>query len=202
MKKFLIITVLIVSATFLSFRVFAQTDASTDPFQSDQAPVIQDVEGLRADFNQETQDPESKQVTFEMILKSGIDADRVKITWTLQGSSKFVNDTDATKDITIQSGKTYSIPITILPTGYGVTELRGQAEAFKADGSYLVLVRKNFASNASQEVLPLTAEYNQAKTLSIVKTVVIVAIIFVILAIGAFLGFKKFAKWLNRNDVR
>jgi hypothetical protein len=176
------------------------SQASTDLFNQDQAAEIKDVEGLRAEFKQYTQSPDSKEVKFEMILKSTIDSDRVKITWSLSGASLFAPGQLETRNIKVAAGQSYSIPITIIPAGYGITELFGKAEAFKPDSTYLVTVRKNFASNQSSEILPLTDDYNNSKTLSLVRTILIVIVILAGVLLGGFFGVKRFSKWLNKNE--
>lgn len=200
MKKFLITIALL----FLSALPFAKISAQdlTDPSDPGQAPVIEDVPGLRAEFRQYIQDPDSKQIKFEMILHSGIDSDRVRINWTLIGSSQFVDQTQAIRTISVQAGKSYSIPITVTPSGYGVSELRVKAEAFKAANSYLVSIRKNYGSNSSREILPITAQYNQVKIIALVKTLLTVILVLMIVVFMALVGFKRFVRWLNRDDRR
>jgi hypothetical protein len=78
--------------------------------------------------------------------------------------------------------------------------LFGKAEAFKPDSTYLVTVRKNFASNQSSEILPLTDDYNNSKTLSLVRTILIVIVILAGVLLGGFFGVKRFSKWLNKNE--
>jgi len=208
------ISILLPVFTLLAFTqvispVVAQSSSSvgsTDLSQSalsvqDQPPVIQDVEGLRASFIQHTQDPDTKTVRFEMILKSDIDSDRVEINWYLNGVSYFNDKSQQTKRISISKGKTYSIPIDITVEGYAVTEVRATAEAFKADNTYLVTIRKDFASNSDFEVMPITSDYTTAKNLSLLKKFAILIVVIAVLSVGIFFGVKAFTKWINKNDV-
>lgn len=199
MIKNFISIVLLLGLVFstLPSHAFAQVEIE-DPFTEDVDPVIEDVEGLRAEFNQTTQDPESKKVTFELVLISNIDSDRVKVTWTLKGRSVFEDESEKVRNISVSKGKTYNIPITIIPAGYGVSELQVIVEAFKAESNYLVSVRKNYASNDASEILPITSEYSQAKALYIIKTVGIILAVITGLLFLAFFGFKRFVKWLNK----
>lgn len=180
--------------------VVAQTESELQT--EDKPAVVEDVPGLRAEFVQGTQSPWSKEIKFEMKLKSGIDSDRVKITWTLTGPSNFPDTSLTSRSAVIEAGKDYSIPIVVKPVNAGVNELIGKVEAYKADGIYVVTVRKNFATNSAGEVLPLTNEYKSAKTMRLVIIIVggAVGSIFGIFAL--FFGFKKFVKWLNKEDVR
>lgn len=177
--------------------ILAQTQEESLQAENEQA-TIEDVEGLRAEFKEYTQDPESKKVKYEMILNSQIDSDRVKITWSLRGSSTFVDKAQATKNITVQKGKSYSISIEVLPSDKGVTELVGKAEAFTINGNFVATVRKNFATNSDLEVLPLTDAYKQSKSISTVKNVLITSVFMVAIAAGLYFGFKKFRVWLER----
>ncbi len=180
--------------TLLPFNVYAQ---EVDIYEENQQAVISDVEGLRVEFKENTQNPDNKEIVYELILKSGIDSDRVKLTWSIRGSSIIKEGEEKIINTTVAKGESYTFPITLIPQGNGVSELVGKVEAFKADSSYLATVRKNFASNESSEVLPLTDSYNQSKTLSIIKNVVIVLVIVVIALLAGFFVLKKFVKWYN-----
>lgn len=170
--------------------------------ENDMPAVIEDVPGLRAEFVQKSQNPGSKEAEFEMILTSTLDADRAKITWTIDGVSNFVDSKKAEQNFTIKNGGKYTLPIKIKPVGKGVTELFGKVEAFKADTTYIVTVRKNFATNASGEILPLTDEYNQAKNMNMVILIFQVVLGFVVVVGGIFLGFRYLMKYLKRDDVK
>lgn len=201
--------VLIYTFLFLIPIVFFNVTSlnAQDINQADQQVQISDVEGLRTEFKQYTQSPSTKTIKFEMILKSNIDSDRVRIVWTTSGPNFIpeqegyvVNLTSARKDIVIEKGKSYVIPIEITVLNTGVNEIFGRAEAFTAESAYIATVRKNYGSNPDGEVLPLTDEYNRAKTLNtILNIVVIILIIVVILAIG-FILLKKFLSWLDKED--
>lgn len=190
----------IVTLMCTPFPVSAQSEA--DLRENESLPVIEDVEGLRADFEQKTQNPRSKEVEFVLYLNSQIDSDRVKITWDLIGSSVFLEPSEQLRYTFIERGQSYQIPIKIKPVGQGVTEIRATVEAFKADATYVVSVRKNFATNSDSEVLPLSDEYKAAKlTVQIVNTVVWVVAILVTIVLG-FFGIKLFLSYLNRDDVK
>src|SRR5688500_16466537 len=70
----------------------AQTEEEL--IQEDAPAEIDDFSGLRAELNQYTQDASSKEVTFEMVLKSNVDSDRVRVTWELEGRSIFAPSSD------------------------------------------------------------------------------------------------------------
>lgn len=172
-----------------------------------QQPEIQDVEGLRASFKEYTQSPATRKVKYEMILKSNIDSDRVRITWTTIGANIFepqsgytVEGTTARGNISIRKGQTYTIPIEVTVTGEAINELFGKAEAFLAESTFIATVRKNYASNAEGEVLPLTAEYNQAKTQNTILNVIVIILVVVIILLSLFFALKLFLKWLDKDE--
>lgn len=189
--------ILLLNPLIVKAQVSAPTTNESTLSQTNQEAIVEDVEGLRAEFKENVQNPETKIMKYEMILKAGIDSDRVKITWSLRGNSSFVDKSEATKNIIVKKGNTYSIAIEITPSGKGVTELIGKAEAFKVDGSYIATVRKNFATNSSGEILPLTSEYQQASTISTIKNILLYSIIIIILIVIAYFGYKKFKTWVK-----
>jgi|SRR5690606_3338268 len=198
MKSLILIILFTISALALPVSAQSETDLNQD-----QAPEIKDVPGLRAEFKQYTQDPESKEIKFEMILKSNLDSDRVRVTWTLTTLSGrgavFKTPTEATRNIEIEKGQTYTIPITVVPTGQGAIELLGTVESFKADATFTVTVKKIFGTNASLEVLPITQEYIQARTMVIIRNIVIFAALFVAITVFGLKGLKRFSRWLNEK---
>lgn len=188
-------------------KIVAQRTENTDGFgineevSEDESLVIKSAKGLRAEFEEEVQDPGSKEKTYKMILYSDITSRRVKITWTINGVSKFKDKTQAQRIIDVDKGGIYTLPITIIPTQGGANELLGIAEAVQADSTLITSVRKNFATNANNEVLPLTDEYKSAKTIYTVTFVAIRVALAVFVMIGLFFGFKYFIKWYNRDDI-
>ncbi len=198
MKKFILAMFLLTLMVPLS--VAAQD--TQELFNNDKAAVIEDVEGFRASFKQYTQDPTSKVVKFEMVLTANIDSDRVKITWSTSGPNFFTDKNQTVRNISVEKGKTYNIPIELTITGYGVNELFGKAEAFRTDRIYVATVRKNFGSDQDSQVLPVTDEYKSAQTAYIIKTAVLAIIVFIIVIIGIFFGVKVFIKWLNKDDIK
>ncbi|MFS8130418.1 MAG: hypothetical protein ACMG57_00415 [Candidatus Dojkabacteria bacterium] len=172
--------------------IYAQ-DAST----ADLPAEIKDFDGLKAEFRQNTQDPDSKNIKFEMVLHSNIDSDRVKVTWTVSGASKMVNTSEKRVDLDIRKGQTYTIPITILPVGKGISEVYGTAQSVSVESSFLVTVRKNYSSNSDSEVLPITQEYQTAKSLLVVKNVLILVLVIGGVIATALLVFRRINKYLK-----
>ncbi len=168
-------------------------------------PVINDTQLLRAEFKQYTQDPSSKIIKFEMILQANVNSDRVRATWTITGDSEYVNKSQQERVFSIQAGQTYVLPLEVRPLkpiegqSYGVTEVFGRAEVFGVDSNAIATVRKNYASNINQEVLPLTPEYNQQKTLTTVIDVGKIAALILLASFLTMIGFRKFVKWYKKD---
>ncbi len=180
---------------------------------TNQTPSIEDVDGLRAEFKQYMQDPETKNIKFEMILKSTINSDRVKVTWTIKGDvSLFVDENLKAQSFSVKKGETYTIPIVINTTGIGITELQGKAEAFGTESTYLVTITKNIISNTEGEVassvekkgntviINLPDDYLTAKTLMYVKNAALILGIVILALVFGLIGVKKFIQWLNKED--
>jgi uncharacterized protein YneF (UPF0154 family) len=194
-------TLLFLLVTALPFHAIAQEESQEEVTEEIPAQVV-NAKGLRATFSHETQDPSSKEIKFIMTLESDIDSDRVKVTWDVAGNSALVDRSKEEDDIVIESGAIYTIPVTIRPVGQGVTELFGKVEAFEPDGTQIVTVRKNFATNAAGEMLPISDEYSQAKVLNTVFNIAKIIVIFVLAVVFGFIGFKFFVKWLKKDEVQ
>lgn len=200
------------------FPVIAQTtDQNTDI-----APVITDVEGLRAEFKQDTQNPATKSVKFTMVLHSTIDSDRVRITWTINckcafsdnNSSYQITNFTAVTNMTIQKGQTYNVPIDI--TFAPITDVDAQneiiakAEAFGVANNYVVTIRKDVFTDKDAEVIKaikdgqpvLPDDYASAKNSYLIQTIVIIFVVVIAILIVGFLGIRLFIKWLDKDDVK
>jgi len=187
---------------FISLPIYAQSSSQNNLEKNNTPAEVKDVEGFRADFKQNTQDPDTKIVKFEMILKSNIDSDRVEINWEVDGVSVFKDKGKKNLKTSIQGGKTYDIPIELIVAGSGITELRGKAEAFKADSSFLITVRKDFATNSNLEILPISQDYSTAKNVSLIKNIIVILVIVGIILFIGLIALKRFVKWLNKDDVK
>ncbi len=197
-----LLTIVLLLTLFVPIVISAQ-DLTTQS----QQPEIQDVEGLRAEFKEYTQDPASRKIKYEMVLKSNIDSDRVRVTWTTTGANVFeaqsgytIEGTTARGNISVKKGQTYTIPIEVTVTGEAINELFGRVEAFLASSTYVATVRKNYASNAEGEVLPLTDQYNQAKTQNTILNVVVIVIVIALILVGLFVALKLFLRWLDKDE--
>lgn len=197
---FATLTSLLVLISFVS-PTLAQEDTTEDEEVEDTPAEIVDIRGLRAELEQFTQDPETGRVRFEMILTSTIDSDRVQITWDVSGNSIFAEDQRETFNTRIESGKTYRVPIEIIPSGKGVTELFGKVESFELGNTFLVTVRKNFATNLDGEVLPVTQEFLDLKQSSTIESILLYigggvgAVIILFMLIVLFRG------WYNKDEA-
>lgn len=208
MKNLLRINKSLILLGILIYPLFANTISyAQDLTTQSQQAVIQDVDGLRAEFKEYTQDPSSKKIKYEMILKSNIDSDRVRIVWTISGGGIFevqegytIDKNTARGNIIVRKGQTYTIPIVVTVTSEGITELLGRAEAFLAESTYIATVRKNFAANSDAEVLPLTDAYLQARTLNLIFNIIVIILITAASLFALFIAIKRFIKWLDKDD--
>jgi len=164
----------------------------------EEAEII-DMVGLRADFKQNTQDPSSKIVRFEMLLTSNVQSDRVKVQWGIRGDSSYVDESQREIDFSVEPGRTYSIPLEVIPLSNGITEVYGRAQVFGAESNLVATVRKNYASNINREILPLTDEYKSALTQNTIQNILIYIVILIVAAVLGVIGLKEFAKWYKRD---
>jgi len=187
---------------------FAQEAESTDPltdteedklFEEDRPAEITDVQALRAEFKQYTQDPSSKIAKFEMILKSNIDSDRIRVTWTIKGVSNAVNEAQLNLTLGVKKGGVYTLPVEVVPITTGVTEIYGKAQAFGADANVVATVRKNFASNSNGEILPLTEDFNSKKNMNLIINILKIVFVVLLLSMIGLFALKKAKVWYKKD---
>jgi hypothetical protein len=161
--------------------------------------VLAHGESINTELKEYTQNPESKTIKYELILESSARSDNVRVTWTITGNSTINESKTKIVKTSIEPDKTYTLPIEILPVGQGTTEVAAKAEVFQVDGTLTSTVRANFATNQFGEKLPLTSEYNQSKTLSTIKNIVLAITTLVIVSAAGFFGFKQVARWYKKT---
>jgi len=142
---------------FLSVVAFAAC-ANLFPLQAQQAnaqdeqPVIQDVQGLRLQIAQHTQDPYTKEVRLDVVVYSQITSDRVQVVWSVNGVSKLLNPAGGVVTLSVQPNQYYVTSAVILPQGLGNTQIVARVQAFQADGTYISTASKNIGSLGSRDV--------------------------------------------------
>jgi hypothetical protein len=181
----------------------AVTQPTTQELESNDQPAqVEATKELRAEFKQYTQDPRSKKIRFEMILKPTITSERVEIQWAIRGVSTATKDAKLKGFLRVKAGETYRIPIEVVPTTNGATEIYGRAQVFEADSNIVATVRKNFASNIKGEVLPISSEYKNLKSRYQLMQYALYAVVLFAVIFGGFFGLRMFIHWLDKNDVK
>lgn len=161
--------------------------------------VIEDVEGLRIELIQRTQDPVTQEVQFELVVYSQINSDRVQVTWQVSGVSERL--TEEKKNLVVASGGKYVISMRLKPRQLGVTDVLARVEAYAADGVYLATAKKSFGSFASGEVFPATTEFRVIQLLISLRAIaLVVAVIISAYWIGTY-AYKRIQAWLHRDDL-
>lgn len=165
----------------------------------DSKPVIQDVEGLRLNLVQRTQDPITGQVQMDLIIYPQVSSDRVQLSWEVAGVSEALSP--KVQVISLKAGNQYVVSFLLKPRQLGLTDVVVRVEAFAADGIYLSTARKSYGSYASGEVFPITNEYRLAQVINTARTLALIGIVL----IGAFwlgkFAYTKIQIWLKRDSV-
>lgn len=165
----------------------------------DTKAVIQDVEGLRLELVQRTQDPGSLEVQFDLFVYAQINSDRVQVTWQVGGSSELKSP--ETQTLNVQSGRTYTVSATVLPRQLGTTDISATVQAFSASGTYLATAKKTFGTYTSGEVYPVSGEYRLAQIANVLRWGSVLGMVVIA---GIWLaGFVKarLNVWLHKDEL-
>ncbi len=171
-----------------------------DQTTQDQTPVIQDVQGLRLQIAQHTQDPYTKEVRLDVIVYSQITSDRVQVVWTINGVSRLVSPDNGIATLSVVPNTYYVTSAIISPQGIGNTQIVARVQAFQADGAYISTASKNIASQANRDLFPSTPQYVAAQIALAVRGFAAFALIVIILIVLGYLIFLQFKKWLDRDN--
>jgi hypothetical protein len=195
-KLFLVITTIFIG--LLTLPVTAQEPA--EELNSDLGKnIIIGQNAFYLTLTRDTQSPDTKHVTYHLKIVPNISSDRVEIEWAMVGASELVTPIKK-KNLVVEKGVAVTETFTIKPRVFGKTEVRAEVRAVAAANDYTVAARDEFASNNEGEIIPLSPDYQQAKTIFQIKQVVtIVAIIAIIAGIG-YLAYRRFKKWLASGN--
>lgn len=189
----------------------------TLPIYSQSAEEVLESEELESDLGQtiivgdnafsvvltrEVQNPADKKITYRFRVLPNITTDRVEIEWYVSGGSEAV--TEQKKVLSVTQGEEFSEYFTIRPRNEGVfakTEVRVEIRSFRASGNNIAAARDQFIANEEREIIPITPQYQRAKTLNTIKDYgLMVAFVIVVIVVGQF-AYKRFRKWLEDGKV-
>ncbi len=205
MNKFLAFVFFVLLSFAFLLPVFAQQLELIDEqelAEENQEAETVNSQDLDISFRENIQNPANKNKTFEMVITSKVNSDRVRVTWQVRGVSVAINEEELVQDLVVRTRETYVIPITIRPTGRGVSEVYGTARIVGAEASQVATVRKNYASNSSRDVLPITDEYRNSQILNFVWLIVRIVIFALIIIVGGYVGFKQFVRWYKQDEIK
>ncbi|MBD3280801.1 hypothetical protein GF389_04740 [Candidatus Dojkabacteria bacterium] len=173
MRKILLITSLLFFV-LLAPRVLAQdsedaeeTSNTTDTSDTTNAvDTIDDSENLDIVLSYANQSPNSKEFDLIAEISSGIDSDRVVVEWQLPSGLKFA-DSATTKYSrpSVTAGETTIVTKRVIARYARTSEVEVIATAVKADVNYVSSDKLELSFNEAKEVVPLSEEYKDAKTM-------------------------------------
>lgn len=198
-RKLLVATILVGFVLISPIGVSAQSPIDGVSQTEDSKPIIQDVEGLRLEIIQRTQDPTTMELQFELIVYPQITSDRVQVSWEVVGVSEVISP--KTQVLNLKAGNQYVVSMVLRPRQFGLTDVVARVEAYAADGVYLSTARKSFGSYANGEVFPITTEYRIVQVVGIVRQVAFLTLLGIVAYwVGRF-GYRKLQEWLKRDSV-
>ncbi len=176
--------------------------------EADQPTETTSTQDLEVDLIQNTQNPANRNVTFELVIDSKVNSDRVRIVWDVRGVSAVINKDQEEVILTVRDGQRYVLPFTIRPTGVGGTEVSATARVVGAGSAQVASVRKNFASNAYGDVVEIVdntvripSDYRQAQTVYYLTRFSLYTVGGIVGIVGLFIGFKKFVRWYKKDEI-
>lgn len=179
----------------------SQLQEGAEAIEFDASTKITDVEGLQLELVQNTQDPGSKEIQFDLVIKSEITSDRVQIIWEVNGKSEIVNTEQQVCTLSVAKGETYRVSLTIKPRAFGITDISAKVEAFQIDGTRVASASKTIGSYENGEVFPPTEGHDLAKTLYFARILGTVAVgVLGTVAVGYF-AYRRFNRWLSDKNT-
>lgn len=148
-------------------------------------------------LQREVQNPENKYITYNFVIYSNIDSDRVELEWSVSGASQAVSD--KFKTLSVNAGEQINEQFVIWPRAAGKTNVRVELRSYAAESNHVAAANDEFITDPNFEIAPTTDEYEQAKQNLTIRNVIIAVVVGLVAIIGGFLAFARFKKWLDRG---
>ncbi len=165
---------------------------------------------LTITLTQKVQNPENKNISFELVIDPQISSQRAQLTWQITGVSKFVENQENVVNIILTKGVQQSYSIDVLPLTSGQSEIVAELEVFKVDKRSVLSEQKIFFTNSAGEYLEiqsdgqlkLPADYTNLQTFIIIRNIIYVIAGLGLFALTGFVTVKLFMQWLNKSEVK
>lgn len=161
--------------------------------------VIKDVEGLRLQVAEQTQNPETQEIIFDIVVYSQIRSDRVTMTWNISGVSQLQSE-ERRLDFKLDPGDIKRFQIVVRPRRRGISQLNITIEAFEAQGTFLATASQPIYSYDGGLRLPVTGQFQTLQLVSSVKGIANTLLQVTIVLLVLRLGYGIFQAWLNRRE--
>jgi len=167
--------------------------------EEDIIPVIRDTAGLRIKLAEQTQNPKTKDIVFDVILYSQIRSDRVSIEWDVRGSGALVSPESSTI-ISVDPGEVHTIQIIVRPQAFGVTNLSITVEAFESEGTFVSTAFQRIYSYEDGTRGPIPGEYQTLELVFMLTDIARVLLYIFVLILVVRIGYQMFQNWLNHSE--
>lgn len=165
---------------------------------------------LTITLTQKVQNPENKNIPFELVIDPKISSQRAQLTWQITGVSKFAENQQTVVNIILSKGVKQSYSIEVLPLTSGQSEIVAELEVFKVDKRSVISEQKIFFTNSAGEYLEIQSDgqlkipsdYANLQTFIIIRNIIYVIAGLGLFALMGFVTVKLFIKWLNKNEVK
>lgn len=180
----------------LALFAFTNPVAAQELSQTEETkPVIKDLDGLRLEIVQRTQDPTTKEVQFDLVIYPKLTSERVQLTWTVTGTSELL--TPEKVNLSIVEQNPLVVSAILKPRQLGVTEVLAKVEVFSAGGVFLATAKKTFGTFASGQVYPISNDFRLAEMVGAVRSTAIFLLVLIALYWVSMFVRNKVVAWLQ-----
>ena len=184
-----------------SFFIFIPNISAQEDLIKDESldNSIRNQGNIEVELIQNTQDPKTKKIKFDLVIKPTITSDRVKVEWNVTGVSGLDPSYSNSFETKVVAGNIYIYSVEIVPTKAGITELIATIRINHKSQNIVSTKRKTFASNFEREAVPITKEYSDAKTIMYITDVIFLVFVVGLVGGAGYLGYKFFIKWYKQD---
>lgn len=200
---------LLIAASLVSFPLPVMAQSADTPQSELGQTVYARDRKLAILLTRETQNPDTRAVTYRLLIVPSITSDRVEVEWYVTGvSGVSAKDSKQRRDIDLVAGKQVTESFTVIPQFFGQsgqrlyarTEVSVEVRSFHAGQNYIVAARDQFDVNQELEIFPYSAEYEQAKRTALIRNILIIGAIILVSGIVLGIGYFKLKQWLKQGE--
>lgn len=163
-------------------------------------PTIKDNSQLQLALVHATQNPDTKDITYELLIYSQIASDRVQVSWRVTGNTQLITPSN-TPAFSMAKDSVRRVKVTVRPRSNGLSNIAFTVQIFEARGTVVSTANQDIFTTRDGTVFPVTPSYQTLQFVGIARSVAQAVLTLALLVFGLYILYRIFSRWLNPPET-